>query len=89
MYSRGPLHMDDQRQDVQLQPIYSSFMTIRDVALRIFRKQLTIRRCDERGSRISVLMARHDDDDDDDCTSGLTITPLGPPPYRRFLETSG
>ena len=35
----GPLHMDEQRQDVQLEPTYSSFVLIRDVALRICRKQ--------------------------------------------------
>ena len=32
--------------------------------LRICRKQWTIVRCGERGSGISVLIARHDDDDD-------------------------
>ena len=38
---------------------------IRNVALRICRKQWSIGRCGERGSEISVLIARHDDDDDD------------------------
>ena len=37
-----------------------------DVSLKTCRKQWTIERGGERGSRISVLMARHDDDDDDD-----------------------
>ena len=37
---------------------------IRDVALRTCRKQWTIRRCGERGSEISVLIAWHDDDDE-------------------------
>ena len=32
MYSCGPLHMDEQRQDVQLKPTYSSSVPIRDVA---------------------------------------------------------
>ena len=64
MYSRGPVHMDEQRQDVQLKPTYSSSVPIRDVALRICRKQWTIGRCGERGSEISVLIERHDDDDD-------------------------
>ena len=41
-------------------------MPIRDVVLRICRKQQTIRRCGERRSGISALIARHDDDDDDD-----------------------
>ena len=35
MYSGGPLHMDEQRQDVQLEPTYSNSVPIRDVALRI------------------------------------------------------
>ena len=42
----------------------SSSVPIRDVVLRIYRKQWTIGRC-ERGSGISVLIARDDDDDDD------------------------
>ena len=58
--------MDEQMQDVQFEPKYSSSVSIRDVALRICRKQRTIGRCGERGSGISVLRARHDDDDDDD-----------------------
>ena len=45
---------------------YSSSVPIRDVALRICRKQWTIERCSERGSGIAVLITRHDDDDDDD-----------------------
>ena len=49
--------MDEQRLVDQLELTYS-----RDVALRIFQMQWTIRRCGERGSGISVLIARHDDD---------------------------
>ena len=56
--------MDEQRQDVQLEPTHSSSVPIWDVALRICRKQWTIGRCGERGSGISVLIVRHDDDDD-------------------------
>ena len=63
MYSRGPHRIDEQRQDIQLEPTYSSSVPIRDVALRICRKQWTIWRVGERGSGISVLIARHDDDD--------------------------
>ena len=63
MYSCGPLQMDEQRQDVQFEPTYSSPVLIRDVDLRICRKQWTIGRCGERGSGISVLMARHDGND--------------------------
>ena len=58
------LHMDEQRQDDQLEPTHSSFVPIRNVALRTCRKQWTIGRCGERGSEISVLIARLDDDDD-------------------------
>ena len=57
--------MDKQRQDVQVEPTYSSSVPIQDIALRIYRKQWTIRRCGKRGLGISVLIARHDDDDDD------------------------
>ena len=34
MYSGGPLHMDEQRQDVQLEPTYRSSVLIRDVVLK-------------------------------------------------------
>ena len=57
MYSCGPLHMDEQRQDVQLKPTYSSSVLILDVALRTCQKQWTIGRGSERGSEISVLIA--------------------------------
>ena len=39
MYSCGPLHMDEQRQDDQLEPTYSSSVSIRDVALKTYQKQ--------------------------------------------------
>ena len=55
--------MDDQKQDDQPEPTYSSSVSIRDVTLKTCRKQWTIGRGGERGSGISVLMARHDDDD--------------------------
>ena len=57
--------MNEQRQDVQLEPSYSSSVPIRDVALRIYRMQWTIGRCAERDSGTSVLIVRHDDDEDD------------------------
>ena len=56
IYSCGPLHMDEQRQDVQFEPTCSSFVPIREGALRICRKQWTIGRCGERRSGISVLI---------------------------------
>ena len=63
-YPCGPLHMDEQRQADQLEPTYSSSVPIRVVALRKCRKQWTIRRSGERGSGMSVLIARDDDDED-------------------------
>ena len=64
MYSCGPLHMDEQRQDDQLEPTYSSSVPIWDVALKTSWKQWMIEKGGEKGSGISMLMARHDDDDD-------------------------
>ena len=56
--------MDEQRQDDQLEPTYSSFVPIRDVALRTYRKQSMIGRRGERGPGISVLIAGLDNDDE-------------------------
>ena len=55
------LHMDEQRQDDQLEPTYSISVPIREVALNTCRKQWTIEKGGKKGSGISVLMARHDD----------------------------
>ena len=55
--------MDEQRQDDQLEPTYSSSAPIRDAALKTCRKQWTIEKGGEKESGISVLMARHDDND--------------------------
>ena len=49
MHSCGPLHMDEQRHDDQLEPTYSNSVSIRDVGLRTSRKQWTIGRGGERG----------------------------------------
>ena len=49
----------------QLEPTYSSSVRIWDVTLGTCQKWWTIGRSGERGSMISVLVARHDDDDDD------------------------
>ena len=62
--------MDEQRQDDQLEPTYSSSVPIQDVTLKTCWKQWTIGRGDERGFRISELMVRRDDDDDDDDVDG-------------------
>ena len=42
---------------------YSSYLRIRDVALKTCLRRWTIGKSGERGSGISVLAARHDDDD--------------------------
>ena len=62
MYSYGPPHMAKQKQDDQLEHTYSSYVRIQDVALKTCQKQWMTGRSGERGSGISVLVARHDDD---------------------------
>ena len=73
MYSCGPPHMANQKQDGQLEHTYSSYVMIRDVALKTCQRRWMIGRRGERGSGISVLAAWHDDD----CY--LTFTPRGHP----------
>ena len=63
MYSYEPLHMAEQKQGDQLELTYSSSVRIRGAALRTCWMRWTIGREGERGSGISVLMARQDDDD--------------------------
>ena len=72
MYSCELLHMDEERQDDQLEPTYSSSVPIRDAALKTCQKQWTIGRGSKRGSGIFVLIVQHDDDDDDDDDDGFT-----------------
>ena len=55
--------MAKQKKDDQLEHTYSSYVRIRDVALKTCQKRWKIGRSGERGSGISVLAARHDDDD--------------------------
>ena len=54
--------MNEQNQDDQLEPTYSSSVPIRDVVLKTCRKKWTIGRGGKRGSVISALMVRQDDD---------------------------
>ena len=54
-----------QKQVNQLEHTFSSYVRIRDVALKTCRRRWTIGKSGKRGSGISVLAARHDDDDDD------------------------
>ena len=63
MYSYGPPHMAGQKQDDQLEHTFSSYVRIRDVALKTCQKRWMIGRSGERGSGISMQAARHDDDD--------------------------
>ena len=57
--------MAEQKQNDQLEHTYSSYVRIRDVALKTCQKRWTIGRSGERRSGIYVLAALHDDDDDD------------------------
>ena len=65
MYSYGPPHMAEQKQDDQVEQIYSSYVRIREVTLKTCQRQWTIGKSGERGSGISVLVVWYDDDDDD------------------------
>ena len=67
MYFYGPPHMAKQKQDDQLEHTYSSYVRIRDVTLKTCQKRWMKGRSGERGSGISVLVARHEDDDDNNC----------------------
>ena len=62
-YEYGPPHMAVQKQDDQHEHTYSSYVRIRDVALKTCQRRWMIGRSGERGSGISVLAARHDHDD--------------------------
>ena len=54
MYSYGPPHMAGQKQDDQHEHTFSSYVRIRDVALKTCQRQWTIGRSGERGSGISA-----------------------------------
>ena len=58
MYSYGTPHMAKQRQDDQLEHRYSSYVMIRDVALKTCQRRWMIGRSGERRSGISVV--QHD-----------------------------
>ena len=59
-------HMAKLKQDDQLEHTYSSCVKIRDVAQKTCQRWWTIGKSGERGSGISMLVARRDDDDHDD-----------------------
>ena len=60
-----PLHMDEQMQDDQQEPIYNGSVPIQDVALKTNREWWMIEKSGRRGSGSSALAAWHDDDDND------------------------
>ena len=53
-------HMAGQKPEDQLEHTFSSYVRIRDVALKTCLRRWTIKRSGERGSGISVQAARHD-----------------------------
>ena len=63
MYSYGPPHMAEQKQDDQHEHTFSNYVRTRDVVQKTCQRRWMIRKSGERGSEISVLPA-HDDDDD-------------------------
>ena len=50
IYTYGPLHMDEQRWDDQLEPTYKSSVWIQDVARKNSRERWTIETSSKRGS---------------------------------------
>ena len=62
MYSYGPLHTDEQVFDDQLEHIYSSFVSKKDVVYKACQEWWTIETGGERSGK-SMLAVRHDDDD--------------------------
>ena len=87
MYSYRSLLMAEQKQDDQLEHTYSSYVRIRDVALKTCWRRWMIGRSGERGSRISVLAARYDDDDD--YTQELNINTFSVPDVTIFRIFGG
>ena len=59
IYSCGPLHIDEQRLNDQLEPTYNSSVPIQDIALKTFRERWTIETGGKRGSGRFMLAARH------------------------------
>ena len=64
MYSCGPLHMDEQWLDDQLEPKTNNSAPTQDVAWKTYQERWKIETKSERGSRKYMLEARHDDHDD-------------------------
>ena len=66
MCSYGPPHMAGKKQEDKHEHIFSSYEWIKDIALKTCQMWWTIGKSGERGSGISLRVARQDDDDDDD-----------------------
>ena len=66
MYSYGPPHIAEQKQDDQHEHTFSNYVRIQDVVKKTCLGRWMIGKSGERGSGISVLPARDDDDDVDD-----------------------
>ena len=66
MYSYGPPHMAEQRQDDQYEHTFSNYVRIRNEVQKTCPRRWTIRKSGERRSGMSVLPARHDYYYDDD-----------------------
>ena len=56
MYSYGPQHMAELKQDDQLEHTYSSYVRIRDVALKTCQRRWMTGRSGERGSGIELII---------------------------------
>ena len=74
MYSYGPPHMAEQKQDDQHEHTFNNYVRIRDVVEKTCQMRWTIGKSGERGSGISVLPARHDDDDVISIIGGSSIS---------------
>ena len=61
--SCGPLHMDEQRQDDQLEPTNNSYVLIQDIVWKTSWEQWTLETGGKRGSGRSMLAAWYPDDD--------------------------
>ena len=66
MYSCGPLHMDEQRLNDQLELIYGNSVLIQDVAWKTCWEWWMTETSGKRESGKSMVAAQLDDDDDDD-----------------------
>ena len=78
-------------QDAQHEHTFSSYVSIWDVALKTHQRRWTIGRSGERGSGISIPVARNNDDDDTSltpthCTAHLVVSKISIHLYRSRLK---